>query len=179
MIDENFDKIIQWLQQHAPKIASQSLQPGGSETELQDLEALAGKPLPEDLKAFYRLCNGLSDDGNVGSLFYGMDVYSVKEMMDVFEFCQSRSPYDKLKKCHPYIKSGDLLNPYWLYLGFDGSHCSLRIDLDPAEGGTYGQVIFIDDEFQVGIWLADSLTMFMESFMTDLENGLYTKPLSR
>lgn len=47
------------------------------------------------------------------------------------------------------------------------------IDLSPTEHGSVGQVIFIDSEYKVGIWLAESLAAFLETFHVDLKNDYY------
>ena len=47
------------------------------------------------------------------------------------------------------------------------------LDLSPTQNGKYGQIIFIDDEEEIGILVANSTAQLVENFKNDLENQLY------
>jgi len=172
MIAETFDNITAWLKDNAPKILEQSLQSGATEAQLNELESVIGIKLPEDFKELYKLHNGLSDDENVGSLFYGMKFYPIDSIIVDHE--QNASlPVTALLKWDPAIDQSNLFNPGWITFAFDGAHTSLKMDLVPTEEGNYGQIIFIDDEYEVGILVAASITELLVTFASDLKSGLY------
>jgi len=172
MIAETFDNITAWLKDNAPKILEQSLQSGATEAQLNELESVIGIQLPDDFKELYKLHNGLSDDENVGSLFFGMQFYPIASI--IMDYEQNASiPVTALLKWDPEIDQSNLYNPRWVTFAFDGAHTSLKMDLAPTEEGNYGQIIFIDDEYEVGILVAGSIIELLVNFASDLENGLY------
>lgn len=148
---------------------------GAAESELSGLEAAIGRSLPEDYKALYRWRNGLDEDAdNFGNLFYGLSFIPLERVAAAF---QSRAQDPEL--CPPVyaqapVKTDNVLNPYWLQLGFDGSHTWLCVDLDPAPAGSYGQVIFVDEVNESVFQVADSVTALLAQFADDLEQGLYS-----
>jgi len=174
MIHTHFKAIDNWLQQHAGKIARCSLQPPATEAALLALEAVTGKLLPSDFKALYQWHNGLTDDENVGSLFFGMDFFPADRI--VAEYNEQRKAgleLIPLKRADKEIDASDLFNPDWIRFAFDGSHAGLYLDLAPAAEGQYGQIIFIDTEYDTGILVASSTANLVAAFANELEQGLY------
>lgn len=174
MIHPDFELIDSWLLQHAEKIALCSLQPPATEAELEALEAATGMSLPADFKALYQWHNGLSDADNFGSLFFGMDFFPVERI--IAEYREQRAAGSEifpLKKADRKIDPRDLFNPSWIRFAFDGSHAGLCLDLTPAAEGQYGQIIFVDTEYDTGIWVAGSTKDLVAAFAGDLEKGLY------
>lgn len=172
MISETFGRITSWLKDNAPKILELSLQSGATDLEIEELESVIGRKLPADFKELYKLHNGLSDDKNFGSLFYGMQFYPIDSIIAKFKQ-HALSAEVSLKKQDVEIDPSNMFNPGWICFGFDGAHTSLKLDLVPAEKGNYGQVIFIDDEYEIGILVAGSITELLTNFASDLENGRY------
>ncbi|GAB2785350.1 cell wall assembly regulator SMI1 [Hymenobacter luteus] len=171
---DSIRRIETWLSAHAPRILTESLNPGATESELSGLEAAVGKPLPEDYKALYRWRNGLDEDAdNFGSLFYSLSFIPLAGVATAF---QSRAQDPEL--CPPVyaqasVKADNVLNPYWLQLGFDGSHTWLCVDLDPTPAGRYGQIIFVDEENESVFQVAESVEALLAQFAEDLEQGRY------
>lgn len=168
---ENFKNIEEWLNENAPKIVKESLQAPISERQWETFHNLLKKNLPDDFKTLYLWHNGMKDDENVGSLFYGMSFYSIDELLQNLEGRNEEKI--TLKKWDKEIKPENINNPYWIRFAFDGAHTGLYLDLDPNNEGTYGQVIFIDDEYEVGILVANSVSDLVYQFTEDLEQGLY------
>lgn len=174
-VSDYIRRVEYWLAAHAPRILAESMHEGARESELAGLEKALGKPLPEDYQALYRWHNGLAEDAdNFGSLFYGMSFIPLAEVGAVVR-SRLQNP-DKIPLVHAQapVKTDDRLNPYWLQLGFDGSHTYLCVDLDPAPAGRYGQVIFVDEESEAAFRVADSVEALLTQFADDLEQGRYT-----
>lgn len=172
---QDFEIIENWLMENAKKILNLSLQKPATEDEIKELETATGKNLPGDFKELYLWHNGLNDQENFGSLFYGMDFFPVSRIIEEYRYKKEHYASENipLKKADKEIDSVSMYNTNWIKFAFDGSHTSLLIDLAPASQGTYGQIIFIDDEYETGILVANSTAELIEKFKNDLENNLY------
>lgn len=172
---QDFEIIEKWLMENAIKILNLSLQKPATEDEIKELETATGKNLPGDFKELYLWHNGLNDQENFGSLFYGMDFFPVSRIIEEYRYKKEHYASENipLKKADKEIDSASMFNINWIKFAFDGSHTSLLIDLAPASQGTYGQIIFIDDEYETGILVANSTAELIEKFKNDLENNLY------
>lgn len=167
-------KITHWLTINANKIIELSLQSGAKESQLKELETLIGKRLPEDFKEMYRLNNGMDSSQNMASYFYGMDFFPIDRIINELKREINLDDTIKLKKSSKEIDTSNIHNPNWLRFGFDGAHTSLFLDFSPSKFGKVGQVIFIDEEYQVGILVANSIAELLKNFANDCENGLYS-----
>lgn len=170
-----YKKIETWLEEKAGKIIEFSLQKPATEDQINELEAVTGKKLPDDFKELYFWHNGLNDEENFGSLFYGMDFFPVERIISDHVSEQKNHPSEKIAliKADRGIDPENMHNADWLKFAFDGSHTGLYLDLAPAVDGKYGQIIFIDHEYEVGILVADSTAELVQNFQDDLENSLY------
>ncbi len=170
----SFDKIENWLNENAGKITEFSLLEPASENEINKLEKAINKTLPKDFKELYLWHNGLCDDGNVGSLFFGMDFYPIERILEEYHSKEKFSSENiSLKKADKEIDKSNIYNSDWVKFAFDGSHTSLYLDLRPTIEGKYGQIIFIDDEYETGILVADSTSQLVSDFAKDLDDNLY------
>jgi cell wall assembly regulator SMI1 len=174
-MNENFQRIEKWLNDNASKILNQSLQDPATSDELFELEQTIGKNIPDDFKALYLWHNGLSDAENFGSLFFGIDFFPIDRIIS--DYIDKKENYSNqafpLDKCDPEIDSSNIYNQDWVKFAFDGSHTGLYLDLAPSTNGTYGQIIFIDDEYSAGILVAESNTTLIANFAEDMNKNLY------
>ena len=178
MVNDSLNYIEQWLAVNAPRILNESLNPGATDEQLTALETAIGKSLPKDYKDLYRryngLKNGLNGEENLGSFFYGMSFLPLAEVLWWIEHQrQHETEPIPLGKAATTLNSQNRENPLWLKLGFDGSHTWLMVDLDPSELGSYGQVIFLDEEYETAFFVADSVAGLLATFAQDLKMGLY------
>ncbi|GAA4023423.1 hypothetical protein GCM10022409_04090 [Hymenobacter glaciei] len=174
MVTESLSSIENWLASHAPRILNESLNPGALESELAELEAAIGRPLPDDYQALYRWHNGLNwEADNNGSFCYGMSFLPLAEVLAGYRSQAAQTLTSPLLQAAPTLKPEVLQNPLWLRLGFDGSHGWLCLDLDPTPTGDYGQVIYLDEIDEVGFRVAASVAELLSTFAHDLEQGLY------
>ncbi|MGU3373656.1 SMI1/KNR4 family protein [Chryseobacterium sp. M5A1_1a] len=168
----DFENIEAWLYKNAQRIIVNSLQKPVNVEQWEQFQKVMGKNLPDDFKLLYSWHNGIHDDENLGSLFYGMTFYSIDEILMDHENRMVRDKFS-LQQSNKEIKGDTVFNPNWIRFAFDSSHTGLYLDLDPNDTGNYGQVIFIDDEYEVGILVADSISNLVHQFAVDLNNGLY------
>lgn len=173
MPDNSLARIKTWLATHAPRILHESLNPGASEAALASLEAVVGKPLPDDFKSLYRYFDGMDDAAeHTGSFFYGMRFLPLEEVKKSVEH-RKPAPLAPLQKSGPDVGQANQLSPDWLTVGNDGAHTWLCVDLIPAESGRYGQVIFVDEEHETAFCVANSVAALLHDFTDDLEQGRY------
>ena len=172
----DFEKIDNWIKANAERIGQFSLQPPAGSQQIEELEQLVGKLIPPDFKDLYQWHNGLNDEENFGSLFFGMDFFSIDSIIGEFNYRQQNAADEKiaLKTVDKGINSSDIYNPDWLKFAFDGAHTGLYLDLSPTAEGKYGQILFIDDEYETGILVADSTAKLVSDFANDLEANLYS-----
>ena len=174
MMINSLTRITACLAAQAPRILTESLNPGASEAELMGLAAAVGRPLPADYQQLYRWHNGLNEEAdNWGSLWYGMSLLPLAEVLDAFQYQALQTLTSPLRQAAPTLKAAVMQNPWWLRLGFDGSHGWLCVDLDPAPTGTYGQVIYVYETQEIAFRVADSVAELLATFAHDLEQGLY------
>ncbi len=171
-MDNALNRIAFWLAAHAPRILAESLNPGAEAAELNALQDAVGQSLPADYRALYQRHDGLNDDENAGNFCYGLQLLPLAQALDDFRRRRAAMPYP-LAHAGPGLDPANALTPNWLALGFDGSHGWLRVDLAPAAGGTVGQVIFWDEEYETAFPVAPSVAALLDTFADDLEAGRY------
>lgn len=172
-MQELWTRLENWLQANAPQFLD-DLNPAATERDLSKLAEALGTPLPADFLAFYRIHDG---QGNtVGGLFDGQELLSVPRMLDewtVWNSLLTGGDFDGIECTpDPGIRP-DWWNRHWLPLTYDGAgnHCCL--DLAPAEGGTYGQVIHMWHDDAERPLLAISFREWMSEYVDALEAGDY------
>ncbi len=79
-MQHQLEKIEQWLQIIAAKIAEFSLQQAASKQQLQQFDMTIQKNIPPEFKTLYLWRNGMNEDENLGNLFYGMAFLSLDEI---------------------------------------------------------------------------------------------------
>jgi cell wall assembly regulator SMI1 len=177
MIDNSLNRITGWLTHNAPRIVEYSLNKPATETEVLRLEQAFKKELPGDFISLYKTYNGINGEENMGNFFYGMLFLTIDSILADQEFRLTQSKdigIIPLKHFDKEINGTDFYNPNWIALSFDGSRSYLRLDLSPSATGKYGQVIFVDGEYNVALLIADSIGALINNFANDLDNGLYS-----
>lgn len=178
MVNDSLTRIAHWLSLHAPRILNEDLNPGATEDQLAHLERLIGKQLPDEYKTLYSSYNGLSEEGeNQGNFFYGLTFLPLAQVEANYTHRARATQVRPLQKAFFGIKSDRAPRSHWLALGFDSSQVWLCLDLDPAPGGKYGQVIVLDEEEETAFIVADSVGALLREFARDLEDGRYAREL--
>jgi cell wall assembly regulator SMI1 len=176
MVKNQLSQITNWLKKNAPRIEAYSLNKPATEEDISRLKKIT-KEIPSDFLDLYRTHNGINDHENWGNFFYGMLFFSIDEIIADQDFRTSQSKNTEpitLKNCDPEIDGTNFYNLNWIGFASDGARSNLRLDLSPSEKGTYGQVIFVDGDYNTALLVAPSIADLLNDFAKDLESGLYT-----
>jgi cell wall assembly regulator SMI1 len=176
-MEEIWTQIDAWLEANAP-VVSQSLQPGASDSQIQALEDTLSIYLPEDVRASYRIHNGQStvDYGAHGLIPLVREFLCLERIQDEWQvkkevFNPEAFP-DLESEPAPGIKT-DFWNLQWIPLTSDGGGDNHCLDLDPAEGGTSGQIITMVQQDTRREVVATSFRNWLEEYAKKLESGEY------
>lgn len=180
-ISATWQRIETWLSHNAPQVTP-GLAPGATDAQIAATERTLGVILPEEVRAFYRIHDGQRTDRSLGGVVGGVfapggDFLSLARIVDewtVWKDLLDSGAFDGIwSDPQPGIKP-DWWNPRWIPITYDGSGNHFCLDLDPAPGGTAGQIItmwhdggerevmaasFIDwltqlaDEYERGEWV--------------------------
>lgn len=172
-ITTSWQRVHHWLSSNAPKILN-NLNPPATKLELQAAQEKLGLTMPSEWHELYSTHNGMNSDGNLGSLFHGMQFLSLNEVVrELGNSNKSGADSQPVRAADQGIKKNDIHNPKWIALAHDGADTLLRIDMDPDTQSHSGQVIFTDHDYDIAILLSESLTQFVSQFADDLESGQY------
>jgi cell wall assembly regulator SMI1 len=167
-------QIEAWLRTNAPDILA-DLRPGASEKVLEAAAATFGSALPSEMEASYRVHDGtrgsappLFGDWRLLSLEAGVREWStIKGVAEAATFDGMESDSD------PQINDG-WWRPGWVPVGSNDSGDFLCVDLDPAPGGTLGQIIsYLHAEPRRAL-VAPSFEAWLHQFISDLQTGRIT-----
>lgn len=175
--------------------AGSLLRPGAGAEAIVALEKLIGARLPAEVHTLYQLADGQLDVFKVSAiprgrmlapLFGGYEFDTLERVAQEWtswrEIRQQSSAEElddfdlnvEVRAGHPVKKH--YTHPLWIPFATDGGGNSLAFDLDPAAGGTRGQIIVIgsdDDERRV---LAPGIAAFLAQLVPLLEVGRLTIP---
>lgn len=146
-----------------------SLPPGAGEGEIARLEGVLGFRLPEDVRQSYAIHDGtgsrtLYDYGLSDSEEIAGNWAMMRELLEGGEFDDSDAkPRGPIRARWWDTK--------WVPITDNGSGNHICLDLDPAEGGTPGQLIDWDHERGPTHVVAPGLRAYLERFASDLETG--------
>ncbi|AHG76691.1 SMI1/KNR4 family protein [Mannheimia varigena] len=178
-MQNHLQNIEQWLKNNAHKIYQESLNQPANLEKLDELEKLVGETLPNDFKILYQWHNGLNDDKNLGSLFYGYDFWNLDKVTQSYRNILEDKSYREtissyLEQVDDEINLQGFVNqPKWIQFAHDGSRTGFYLDLNPGEKGTHGQVIFIDFDFNAIFVVARSIADFIQQVDQDMQEGRY------
>ena len=173
-----WQRIDGWLAQNAPEIA-QGLAPGATDEEITVAERIVGVTFPEEVRASYRIHDGQQTDrslgGVVGGVFVpGGDFLSLARIVDewtVWKDLLDSGTFDGTQSDpQPGIKS-DWWNLRWIPITYDGSGNHYCADLDPAPGGTVGQIITMWHDGGEREVMATSFTHWLNQLADEFERG--------
>lgn len=140
-IEESARRVDAWLCANAPEIA-ESLRPGASEEQLQDLEAALGVELPPDFRRWLAIHDG-QEEGYPG-LFEGHTLLPVDHILGEWQvFAEVGELVEDVTLCaFPLGVRRVWYDARWIPIAYLGSSEWFVIDLHPAPGGPLGQIFF-------------------------------------
>jgi cell wall assembly regulator SMI1 len=143
---------------------------GAGDEELAAAERRLGLPLPDELKALYRVVRGRwedwQQDTRAGDAVYdavGCELFSL-DALYVADAASRPAPW-RIAACEAVLTPPDAAvqglagSPGWIVFGDNGGGDRLAVDLTPGPAGRTGQVVMLSHESYTGVELvADSLT---------------------
>ncbi|UOO91940.1 SMI1/KNR4 family protein [Vitreoscilla stercoraria] len=131
--------------------------------------------LPEDFKALYQVYNG--DNVSVAEYFYvlaGYEWLSLERVVAVWQDFKDAglAQFEEDDLAHDSRVRPVFWSEKWLPFADDNGYY-LMLDLDPAEGGEYGQVILLANDGEPVSWIAPSLSVWLASYIEDLHNKIW------
>ncbi len=175
-VGQAWNRIAQWHEQHCPAGVFQ-LNPGASQSDIAEVEAVTGQTFPEDVRESFRRHNGGATD-TTWLLWYGelLDLNDVIEQWKMYRQMQETQGYGVGEDWRPHALIGPAKPIWWntsrIHLT-DNSGEHLTIDLDPPDDGHLGQIIYHDHEIGPTEVLAASWLELLEQIANDLEAGKY------
>jgi cell wall assembly regulator SMI1 len=175
-MEEIWERIDAWLKVNASKVF-ETLQAGASDSQIQTIEDALSVKFPEDFRVSYRIHDGQLQSKSFWGLIPDAEDFLClerlqgewqkwKELLDSGDFNGYESAPD------PGIKA-DWWNARWIPFTWDGDGNNYCLDLDPAKGGTVGQIItMIHDDSRRRI-IAPSFYNWLEDYAAKLESGEY------
>jgi cell wall assembly regulator SMI1 len=160
------------MSSQAPHL-QKGLNPGATEEELALLSETVTAALPEDFQAFYRIHNGQSEMADY--LIDGEELLSTARIIAEWTVWNEGISNGQIAgKSKPDEGIRDhWWNPLWIPVTYDGSGNHYCLDLDPAEGGQWGQIIRMWHDDPRRELIAPSFGEWMEQYVTATEAGEY------
>ncbi|AFY87252.1 SMI1/KNR4 family protein [Chroococcidiopsis thermalis] len=172
-MEEIWQRIDLWLQVNAPQIF-ETLQSGASEAQIAELETILSIKLSEDVKASYRIHNGQSiyKEG----LFEGREFLSLNRIRDEWEVWKDLLDSGKFEGYESDPDRGirnNWWNEKWIPITYDGAGNHDCLDLDPADGGTVGQIMTMYHDSSDRKIVSSSLREWLQKYADELESGRF------
>jgi cell wall assembly regulator SMI1 len=174
---ECWQRFENWLAIYAPNLI-EALNPGASVDEIDELQKVIGKKLPNDFIEFYMIHDGQQfKTGNLVDCEALLSIEHIiynwkswKESLDDKHFEESGVPFTSEPEVG--IKN-NWWNPLWIPFVEDGSGYFICIDLDPSTDGKNGQIIRMRHDSSLRNILGSSFSEWILNYVSELEAGVY------
>lgn len=170
-MNETWQRLKRWLEQNAPALLA-TMQPGAANAEIVELENHLDAQLPADYRAFLALSNG-----QLGNTAFGfpdgelLSAESVSVQWTIWKDLLDDGTFKGIV-CDPQAGiRNDWWNSRWIPFTHDGGGNHLCLDLDPANGGTVGQVISMEHDNGERVLMFSSFSEWLEQLVDGLESG--------
>lgn len=152
--------------------------PGANREQLEYLETLVAAPLPDDVREYFRLCGGNESERTQAFLPWYLEEWpQVINYLEVNHSIRERESPAALKREAAKLKvsRGSIKAEPWStkHIPFVGNarggfHV---IDLDPAKGGTHGQIISVFHDEHTFTLLAPSISDYFALLTSEFDTG--------
>ncbi len=149
-------RLASWLEESAPDLHAE-LQPGVSDDELMKLEAKWGRPIHDDFKSLYRLCNGDNESGVFPAWEEEEETYSLMPLGDIARYCKPSNRWEDWEDG-------------WLPFATNGGGDYHFLDLNDSSAAP---VVAFDHETGQAGNVAASLASRLNEIVDGLEHGKY------
>jgi cell wall assembly regulator SMI1 len=164
-------KLISIAKEKSPNLIIE-LNEGAKKSDIFTLQKIINKKLPSDFVQFYSHYNGFSI--NSPRLFNGLRILTIVQWQSMNEIKNSgafvKDGKEILADTDKKIKN-NWWNENWLPITDNLSGDYTILDLDPNEGGTYGQIFEFWHDPSYRNVLASSLKKFIEQATIDIKNN--------
>lgn len=170
-MQELWNRIEAWFAANLPE-EFQPL-PGGTPGQMQAVETSLGLRLPDDVREFYSVHAGIAEHC---ALYENQSLVSLEDIPGHWRLMCGLEEYFQHRISNPRGPIKPVWgNRKWIPITDSAGGTIMCIDMDPAPGGTEGQVIeHIHEEGPLWV-LAPSLREFLKMFAEDLEAGKYAQ----
>jgi cell wall assembly regulator SMI1 len=173
-------KIENWIKLNHP-VMIETLKNAASEKDFEKIESFLGNELPMAFKEFYSIHNG--QVWTHLTLFDGDRLLSLAEILEEWNTWNAVMPEIDINTRNQFgqpatslpdagIKA-DWWNSSWIPFTSNGCGDSFCIDLSPTSEGTNGQIIRMWHDDPARELIASSFKEWIETYVTDLEKGVY------
>ncbi len=177
-MQEIWTRIENWIKVKAPEVF-EVIQVGATEAQIRQLEEFLAIKLPEDVKSLYRVCDGQLDYSY--GVIEGRELLSLdrikeewivwQELIDAGDF-NDENGIDL--SCEPDLGIQNVwMSKKWIPLTYDGAGNHYCLDLDPAEGGTVGQIITVWHDAPYREIIAPSVRDWLDEYAQALESDKF------
>lgn len=160
-----------WLAVHWPE-GYADLNPGATDEQLRALEATLGVTLPADIAECLRIHNG--QKGMAGGLFDNSEFLSTEAIADQWNIWRElleSGEFNGLKsELSPGVRD-DWWNRHWIPFTHNGGGDHYCLDLQPALGGTLGQVITMWHDMGERRIVAAGLHAWLAGYLANVRAG--------
>ncbi|RRJ61834.1 SMI1/KNR4 family protein [Paenibacillus oralis] len=118
------------------------LRPGAGEAEFEHAEKALGLKLPEEMKAFYQVHNGQDWDLGSEPFVRNLTLSPLEEIVENWNFLREEFEADEMEPDIGQEIKPLLWNDKWIPIASNGGGDYLCLDMDPAEAGQVGQVLY-------------------------------------
>lgn len=187
-LSKTWARLRSWLSREYPELGD-TLNYGILPQDLADIESHFGFALPPVVRESYLCVDGQEAESAAGcseGLFFSLTLLPLETVLEEWRFWREvdndprTGANGRLREVMQSIPPSWVRREYsqrgWIPLIADKAGNYIGIDLNPAEGGTVGQVIVFGRDFdtKVVLWRGDGLAgwaKWLASFVEELESG--------
>ncbi len=175
MINHQFaEHLWKAVQQHAMKMNKCKLEQlylrgGAHKYELDELEERLNIELPDQLREWYRVHDGQNDRLETMPLLRNLTFSPIQKMIETWTFLQEEYDPDGEQAENDSAIKPMLWNPAWIPFATNGSGDYVCIDMDPADDGKYGQILYFWHDWNNRSVEAESLNAFIQMCLHEKE----------
>lgn len=169
---EIWGRIENWLKVNYPE-GLDKLNEGASDELIKSTEQFVGVNFPDDVKDFFKIHNGISEESYLIAGWYLLSVEDIKSEWKIWKDLLDEGAFQDFR-CTPHEAiQNNWWNDKWIPLTWDGAGNNICLDFTPTEKGKIGQIIIIWHDDDVRPLVADSFREWLTDYVEALEAGEY------